>query len=61
VVQYFEDGTARVIRQENPELEKFLWDDSFLADGYFAETVVIAQEEMAKHYIRKQTSSMPEN
>jgi len=46
-----------VIRQENPELEEFLWDDSFLADGYFAETVVIAQEEMAKHCIREQTSS----
>ncbi len=57
MVQYFKDGTSRVIRQENPELEEFLWDDSFLADGYFAETVVIAQEEMAQHYIREQTSS----
>ncbi len=46
-----------MIRQENPELEEFLWDDSYLADGYFTETVVIAQEEMAKHCIREQTSS----
>ena len=50
-----------MIRQENPKLEEFLWDDSFLADSYFAETVVIAQEEMAKHHIREQTSSMPES
>jgi len=61
VVQYFKDGTSRVVRQGNLELEEFLWDDSFLADGYFVETVVIAQEEIAKYYIREQTSSMPES
>ncbi len=61
MVQYFKDETSRVIRQENPELEEFLWDDSSLADSYFTEAVVIAQEEMAKHYIREQTSSMPES
>ncbi len=61
MVQYFKDGTARVVRQGNPELEEFLWDDSSLADSYFAETVVIAQEEIAKYYIREQPSSMPES
>ena len=60
VVQYFKGGSSRVIRQEYPELEEFLWGDSLWADGYFAETVGIVQEEMVKRYIREQTSSMPE-
>jgi REP element-mobilizing transposase RayT len=28
-----------VIRHEFPELEEFLWGDSFWSDGYFAESV----------------------
>ena len=39
VVQRLKGGTSRVIRKEYPELEEFLWGDSFWADGYFAETV----------------------
>jgi len=27
-------GTSRVLRQAFPELEDFLWGDSFWADGY---------------------------
>lgn len=58
-VQYFKGGSSRIIKKEFPELEEFLWTDSFWADGYFAETVGIAQEEMIKKYIQEQTSSMP--
>ena len=54
VVQKLKGGTSRVIRKEFPELEEFLWGDSLWADGYFAETVGIAQEEMIKRYIREQ-------
>jgi len=54
VVQIFKGGTSRFLRKEFPELEEFLWGDSFWADGYFAETVGIAQEEMIKRYIRDQ-------
>ncbi len=60
VVQYFKGGSSRAIRQEYPELEEFLWGDSFWADGYFAETVGIANEELIRRYIRSQrVSSMP--
>jgi len=61
IVQYFKGGSSRVIRKEFPELEEFLWGDSFWADGYFVETVGVAQEEMIKRYIREQTSSMPQS
>jgi putative transposase len=61
IVQYFKGGSSRVIRKEFPELEEFLWGDSYWADGYFAETVGVAQEEMIKRYIREQTSSMPQS
>jgi len=33
VVQIFKGGTSRVLRKEYPELEAFLWGDSFWADG----------------------------
>ena len=39
VVQIFKGGTSRVIRKEHPELEEYLWGESFWADAYFAETV----------------------
>ena len=39
VMNTIKGGTSRVIRKEFPELEEFLWGDSFWADGYFAETV----------------------
>lgn len=58
-VQYFKGGSSRIIRKEYPEMEEFLWGDSFWADGYFAETVGVAQEEVVKRYIREQASSMP--
>ena len=54
VVQILKGGTSRKIREEYPELEEFLWGDSLWADGYFAETVGIAQEDMIKRYIQEQ-------
>ena len=54
VVQILKGGTSRVIRKEFPELEEFLWGDSFWGDGYFAETVGKVDEEVVKRYIRGQ-------
>jgi putative transposase len=54
VVQRLKGGTSRVIRREYPELEEFLWGDSFWADGYFAETVGNVDEEVVRRYIREQ-------
>jgi putative transposase len=54
VVQRLKGGTSRVIRKEYPELEEFLWGDSFWADGYFAETVGNVDEEVVRRYIREQ-------
>ncbi len=51
VVKRLKGGTSKVIRAEFPELEEFLWGDSFWADGYFAETVVKVEEAiMAKYH-----------
>ena len=54
VVQILKGGTSRVIRKEFPELEEFLWGDSFWADGYFAESVGKVDEAIVKKYIREQ-------
>lgn len=53
-VQTLKGGTSRIIRAEFPELEEFLWGDSFWADGYFAETVGQVNEEVIRKYIRDQ-------
>lgn len=57
VAQLLKGGSSRVIRQEHPELEEFLWGDSFWSDGYFAESIGIKNEAMMKAYIRKQNKS----
>ena len=54
VAQIFKGGTSRILRNEYPELEKFLWGDRFWADGYFAETIGKVNEEVVKKYIRDQ-------
>ena len=54
VVQRLKGGTSFVLRKEFPELEEFLWGESFWADGYFAESVGTAQEEVIRKYIREQ-------
>lgn len=58
-VQYLKGGSSRIIRTEFPELEEFLWGDSFWADGYFAETAGTVSESHIRRYIQEQTSSMP--
>jgi len=54
VAQRLKGGTSRVIRKEYPELEEFLWGDSFWADGYFAETVGKVDEQVVRRYVREQ-------
>ena len=54
VVQRLKGGTSRVIRKEYPELEEFLWGDSFWADGYFVETVGKVDEQIVRRYVREQ-------
>ncbi len=54
IVQVLKGGTSRVLRKEFPELEEFLWGDSFWADGYFAETVGKVDAEVVKRYIKQQ-------
>lgn len=53
-VQILKGGSSRAIRKEFPELEEFLWGDSFWADGYFAETVGQVDEEIIRKYIENQ-------
>ena len=53
-VQLLKGGTSYRLRKEFPELEEFMWGDSFWADGYFAESVGTTQEEMVRRYIRDQ-------
>lgn len=54
VVQMLKGGSSRVIRKEFPELEEFLWGDSFWADGYFAESSGVINETVLRKYIREQ-------
>jgi putative transposase len=54
VVQLFKGGSSKVIRSEFPELEEFLWGDSFWGDGYFAEIVGKLDREIVKKYIQDQ-------
>lgn len=53
-IQYLKGGSSKVIRQEFPELEEFLWGDSLWQDGYFSETVGRANETAMRAYIDKQ-------
>jgi len=54
VVQLFKGGSSRILREEFPELEEFLWGDSFWSDGYFAETVGRVDAKVIEQYIRNQ-------
>ena len=53
-VQIFKGGSSKKIREEFPELEEFLWGDSFWADGYFAETCGKFNESVVREYIKNQ-------
>jgi putative transposase len=53
-VQLLKGGSSKKIREEFPELEEFLWGDSFWGDGYFAETVGQKNETAIRKYIQNQ-------
>ena len=53
-VQLFKGGSSKKIREEFPDLEEFLWGESFWADGYFAETVGKVDEKKIREYIQNQ-------
>ena len=53
-VKTFKGGTSKRIREEFPELEEFLWDDSLWAAGFFAESVGQVTEGRIKLYIKNQ-------
>ena len=54
IMRLIKGGSSRVIRQEFPEIEEFLWGDSFWADGYFVSTLSTVTEDIIKEYIRNQ-------
>jgi putative transposase len=54
VVQRLKGGSAKVIREEFPELEEFLWGESFWGDGYFVESVGKVAEGAVRRYISEQ-------
>ena len=58
-VQYLKGGSSKILRKEFPEIEEFLWGDSFWADGYFAETVGTRNYKLVKQYIDDNKEIMP--
>ena len=60
-VKTFKGGSSRALRQMHPELDEWLWGDSFWAVGYFAESVGRVTENAIKLYIENQKDhpSMP--
>ena len=54
MVQLFKGMSSKVIRKEFPELQEFLWGNSFWADGYFAETTGQINENRIREYIQNQ-------
>lgn len=53
-VQLFKSGSSKVIREEFPELEEYLWGESFWADGFFSETVGQVNSAVIREYIKNQ-------
>ncbi|MBN1168596.1 IS200/IS605 family transposase [Candidatus Woesebacteria bacterium] len=53
-IQKLRGGSSRVIRDEFPELEEFLWGDAFWGIGYFAESVGKTSEKAIRNYINQQ-------
>ena len=54
VMQILKGGSSFVIRKEFPDLEEFLWGDSFWGDGFFAESVGAKNEKVIRDYIKNQ-------
>jgi len=57
VVNLIKGGSSRIIRLEYPEIEEFLWGESFWGDGYFAESIGNKNETVMRQYIRDQNKS----
>ena len=57
VVQKLKGGSSRVLRKEYPDMEEFVWGDSFWCDGYFAVTVGEVEESVIKKYIANHEGS----
>ena len=53
-VQFFKGGSSKKLREEFPELQEFLWGDSFWADGYFSETIGQVNMDVIREYIKNQ-------
>ena len=53
-MQLLKGGSSYIIRKEYPELEEFLWGDSFWGDGFFAESVGQVNEQVIREYIQNQ-------
>jgi len=54
VMQILKGGSSFVVREEYPDLEEFLWGDSFWGDGFFAESVGAKNEKVIREYIKNQ-------
>lgn len=54
IMRYIKGGTSRILRKEFPELQEFLWGDSFWADGYFVSTHSVVSEDVIRNYIKHQ-------
>ena len=59
VVNQLKGGSSRILRQEFPELEEFLWGRSFWCDGYFAESIGQMEESVIRRYIKNQGQERP--
>ncbi|HOX29761.1 MAG TPA: IS200/IS605 family transposase [Candidatus Paceibacterota bacterium] len=53
-VNFFKGGSSKVLRKEFPELQEFLWGDSFWQDGYFVESVGRLNEKAMREYLKNQ-------
>src|SRR5665213_1870226 len=51
-MQSLKGGTFHVLRVEFPDLEEYLWGDSFWSDGYIAEAVGQTEEAVLRAYIQ---------
>jgi len=58
VMQLLKGGSSRVIRIEFPEIEEFLWGDSFWGDGYFVESIGKVSETAIRKYIQQQNKQV---
>ena len=54
IVQLLKGRSSRIIRLEFPELEEWLWGNSFWGDGFFAETVGHCDLATIKNYVKNQ-------